>query len=35
MKKIYQEPKTTAIAVEPHGILCVSYGGDGFIGEGE
>ena len=27
MKKEYQKPQATAIAVEPNGILCVSFGG--------
>jgi hypothetical protein len=34
MKKEYQKPQATAIAVEPNGILCVSFGGEGFIGGG-
>ncbi len=34
MKKEYQKPQTTAIAVEPNGILCISFGGEngGFGG---
>ena len=31
MKKIYQQPLTTSIEVQPQSILCASPGAGGFI----